>query len=321
MNMLSLVEITMLSMCSKRTRRLIKAFCPKRDDMKIAIYLIREGRIHISNDRRKEDIWFYITSPTLKMLHSVEIGDSFCPISLEKRIPEEEYSIYLFFEDKIEGLKTVSDYLCSFFEVDNIHSVYVNSLLKPYAPQILMEWILNRQERLYHFMTECKNTSDTVAENLLDKCRFMDIAHFNLELTPNFKTSFEFGGACLSVKKGHWLTIDNLLNINCLVLNISGSILTSMEMNVFLKHWMTTNLWLRYVSINMNVMVQEVLFSGIPVIQQEDDFRRDYRRPCGRVIEITGGFDITRNDGTTATIIHDGTLGEKTFCMVVWNNE
>uniref|UniRef100_A0A1I7TFS8 FBA_2 domain-containing protein n=1 Tax=Caenorhabditis tropicalis TaxID=1561998 RepID=A0A1I7TFS8_9PELO len=309
----------MLSMCSKRTRKFIKAYCPKRSDLNVAVYLIRESRINISSDRGKEDVWFYITEPMLNMLRSVKIGDSDCPISIERN--GEEYSIYLFFEDVIEGLKIVSEYFCSFFEVNNIHSVYLTSLWNPYGPQLLMEWIFNRQERLYDFTIECENTSGTVAKYLLDKCRFMDIAHFNLKLPPNFKTTFEFGGASLSLSQCHWLRLNNLLNINCLELEVGGSKILNLDMNVFLKHWMTTNLWLRYVSIDMNILIPRFLFSEIPVIQQPNDYRRDYRRPCGRVIEITGGFDITRNDGTMATIIHDGTLGEITFCMVVWNNE
>uniref|UniRef100_A0A1I7UA05 F-box domain-containing protein n=1 Tax=Caenorhabditis tropicalis TaxID=1561998 RepID=A0A1I7UA05_9PELO len=122
MKKFNLIDITMLSLCSQRTQRWIKSCRFNRDGLKLKVEINEGERICLYNNNQKME--FNITSPPLRMLHLLKIGDSLVPTSIEKA---DEYALVnMYFDDSIEGMKTVSDYLCSFFEI-NINIIRLSS--------------------------------------------------------------------------------------------------------------------------------------------------------------------------------------------------
>uniref|UniRef100_A0A1I7TT42 FBA_2 domain-containing protein n=1 Tax=Caenorhabditis tropicalis TaxID=1561998 RepID=A0A1I7TT42_9PELO len=311
----------MLQMCSKRTRRWIKSFRVHRQDLKIEVTYYFSIRVEIKSHATKEYLVFKFTDHTTEMNRSIGIGNhQDIPMNIEIVEDSAEYFIFLYFDDKMKGLKAVTEYFCSLFQQD-IYGVGLSSALNPNAPMTVMEWILERQQRIHYLMMGSENMSEKVAAYLLSKVNNAESVMVELQLSSNFRSSFKFEGDDISIQESHWFTLDNLLNISCFNLFLVESKLTSMDMNAFLKHWMTRDLKFKEITIGMEVMQLDVLFSEISVIQRTNDVKRVYKNSENRSFHIYGGFDIKRKDGVTATVVHNGGFEVKRkFWMIVWDN-
>uniref|UniRef100_A0A1I7U4J7 FBA_2 domain-containing protein n=1 Tax=Caenorhabditis tropicalis TaxID=1561998 RepID=A0A1I7U4J7_9PELO len=324
MKMFDLFEITMLSMCSKRTHRWIKSFRVHRPDLKIEVSHYFNIWVEIKNDSTKENLFFKFVNhlsayDKTKMNRSIKIGNHpDIPMNIE--IVGSSTDIYLYFDVKIEGIKAVTEYFCSLFEKE-IYGASLSTVLRRSAPVTIMEWILKRQKRIHFLMLESWDMTETIATNLLSKFNNAEIVMIDFEFRSKFKSSFKFEGTKIEILNSDWFTLNNLLNISCFHLFLAKSKLTSVDMNEFLKHWMTNDLKFKEIKIEMEEIQLDVLFSEISVIQRTNDVKRIYKKSENQSIDIYGGFDIKRNnDGVTATIVHDGGFEEvrREFWMIVW---
>uniref|UniRef100_A0A1I7UA03 FBA_2 domain-containing protein n=3 Tax=Caenorhabditis tropicalis TaxID=1561998 RepID=A0A1I7UA03_9PELO len=92
-----------------------------------------------------------------------------------------------------------------------------------------------------------------------------------------------------------------------------------MEINTFLKHWMSSDLKFEEIRIEMEAIRWDVLFSEISVVPRSNDVVRVYKDAL-KNINVSGRFDIKRNDGLTATIAFNGKLeGHSIFQMIIWD--
>uniref|UniRef100_A0A1I7TT58 FBA_2 domain-containing protein n=1 Tax=Caenorhabditis tropicalis TaxID=1561998 RepID=A0A1I7TT58_9PELO len=309
----------MLSLCSKRTQKWIKSNRFPRDSLNIKVALSKGERVYL--DSKTEFMTFNFTSDKLKMIHSMEIGDSRIPMSVEK---DGQYAASnLFFDDKIEGIRVLSEYLCWFFDID-ISSVFISKYSNSNDPMKIMDWVVGRQNKSEYFVTEPdeKNdgTSDHVANYLLSKVNHCANGVFNFKLSPNFETNLEFEGELLQIRNCHWFTLDNLFSVNCLILTLGETLLTNCNMNEFLKHWMTSGLKFKEICIEMEEVITDDLFFEIEVVEQPEDVERVYESHFG-LTTIYGGFDIQRNDGVWATIDHNRFEESRQFFMIIWDEQ
>uniref|UniRef100_A0A1I7UIM9 FBA_2 domain-containing protein n=2 Tax=Caenorhabditis tropicalis TaxID=1561998 RepID=A0A1I7UIM9_9PELO len=242
------------------------------------------------------------------------------PMSIELR--DYGYLTSFYFEDEIEGLKMVTEYFCSFFETPIIDDATLTFFSIPNQAVIITDWLFQRQKSVRWYQIEILNANDTVARNLLDKCRFASSIMFCMVVSPEFKYDFEFKkDGKVYIDFGSWFTLENLLNVNCEHLTLFKTPLTNMDINLFIKHWMTSDLKFHSVKIYpKEVLNLDVIVSEIPVVRRE-------RRDCfdvtnNKIVTIFNGLEVKQNDGLkTATIsINDDPLNEfGRFWMIVWD--
>uniref|UniRef100_A0A1I7UV34 FBA_2 domain-containing protein n=1 Tax=Caenorhabditis tropicalis TaxID=1561998 RepID=A0A1I7UV34_9PELO len=308
----------MLSMCSQRTRKWISALRVRRYDLSITIQFHKTAFVQVVNKSANECFRSHAKSFAVPMIHSVRLEKSTIPMCFGKQGTIDWMNLY--FDDRIEGLKIIAEYLCSLFEKD-VSDLFLSSSLSPTGPQEVMKWVNEHQKGFHKIFIQCENISDTVAEYLFENMHHGKIVLFNFKLTPKFKAHFNFDGDVLQLRQVFWFTLENLMSINCSKLIVKGSQLTIRDMNTFLKHWMSNDLKFGDVAIEIDALNLEVLFNEIAVIEQNDDVRRFYKTIDDRTFAVFGGFDIQRNDGMTATIVYNENLIEtKAFWMIVWDN-
>uniref|UniRef100_A0A1I7TF58 F-box domain-containing protein n=1 Tax=Caenorhabditis tropicalis TaxID=1561998 RepID=A0A1I7TF58_9PELO len=143
-----LFDLTKLSMCSQKIHRWIKRFrVIRRESLFIEVAHLDRLSVEVINDPGEEYLTFDIKSLP-STTHSVNFGGSqLIPISLENT--DFQYYMHLDFDDKTEGLKTISEYLCTFFEKD-ITTLFLSSL--PCEP--IMEWVSKRQGKCRDLMID-----------------------------------------------------------------------------------------------------------------------------------------------------------------------
>ncbi|KAF1759147.1 hypothetical protein GCK72_015608 [Caenorhabditis remanei] len=97
---------------------------------------------------------------------------------------------------------------------------------------------------------------------------------------------------------------------------LESSTLTSTNLNVFLKHWLSGGcprlkfFLARMGSVNMFQVLADLLHNVVFV-----ENSRTYTSPFGYRSTLTSGFDIRRADGVTATVCHQQT---RKLVIAVW---
>uniref|UniRef100_A0A1I7THZ1 FBA_2 domain-containing protein n=1 Tax=Caenorhabditis tropicalis TaxID=1561998 RepID=A0A1I7THZ1_9PELO len=322
-----LFEITMLSMCSKRTCSWIKAFRVRRNAFEIKVVSYIEKTVYLCNEPEKEKLRFNITSTmSEEMRESVKIGDSGFQMSIEetKELLSEKsiiYPIRMYMENQIEGLKVVSEYLCSLFEI-NISSICLLPDSNTNDQISIIEWATKHQKRFQKLSFDCNRMNDTAAEFILSKINQAVDVFICFKTSPSFKTNLKFEGQSLLFRVSNWFSLENLLSINCSELHVNESKLTNIDMNSFLKHWISRDLKFKKMSIlMMEVVKYDDLFNGIPFEKRTNDVERVYHDFYGPRT-ISGGYDIKRNDGMIATIVPQRThIENEFFTMIVWDKQ
>uniref|UniRef100_A0A1I7TXA4 FBA_2 domain-containing protein n=1 Tax=Caenorhabditis tropicalis TaxID=1561998 RepID=A0A1I7TXA4_9PELO len=293
-----------------------------REAPRLSVKMAKKMFVELVDKWGTECVEYHVSSSLITTNNSMEMGNSKVPISIELN-EDSEYIINLSFQDKFEGLKLITEHLCSLFKTD-ISNVYVSSVLHPDGPANLMEWILERQKGFPDFIQKCgrrTDTADTAIEHISDKENRTIFSV--LDKNQGSVTASKMEGKWLNLRQCFWLTLDNLLSVNCSVLNVTESQLKNVEMNRFLKKWMESDMKFKEMKVHMEVIDSDVLFSGTSVTKREVDVKRIYPRfDSSSCYEINGGFDIKRKDGMIATIIQDqGPDQERLFHMIVWEKK
>uniref|UniRef100_A0A1I7TT63 F-box domain-containing protein n=1 Tax=Caenorhabditis tropicalis TaxID=1561998 RepID=A0A1I7TT63_9PELO len=186
-----LFDLTILSMCSKKTQKWIKAFHPYRDDFEVGVWLCRDfNSVTITKQNKYLD--YRITSNPIHTSHSAKFDNSVVPMSIETH--ERGYQMNLYFEDEFDGLKVVTEYFCWLFKKD-IYSLNYNTSIDLDQAENVMDWVSKRQKRFHSLFADCGITSDDVAEYLFSKVNIGEDAYISLEeLSETFEADFEFEG-------------------------------------------------------------------------------------------------------------------------------
>uniref|UniRef100_A0A1I7V0N6 FBA_2 domain-containing protein n=1 Tax=Caenorhabditis tropicalis TaxID=1561998 RepID=A0A1I7V0N6_9PELO len=286
--------------------------------------------VRLFDKRRNELVHYYIDSYEKSKHEKVKIGNSIVPICIDNDDEDDEdfeddgeeyskYSLNLYFKDQIEGLKTVTDYFCSYFEQEiYLFRIEGESFIEN-GIMTVMDWILERQKTINGFRIEYVNVNETLANYILDKLNILSFVIMNMKMPEDFRTDFKVEGEIdLKINAASWFTFQNLLNINCKDLTIENSQLTNADINSFLKHWMSNDLKFEHLRIySEDDFIFDVIFSGIPTFRNP---QRTFKN-LGKVYRtVYNGIEVKRNDGLkTATIEIDPTNQRAPFYMTVWD--
>ncbi|CAL2037973.1 unnamed protein product [Caenorhabditis brenneri] len=248
----------------------------------------------------------------------VKVRGSVIPFSKSFNENEEAISNF-YFEERFEGLKVMLEYFTCFFET-SIHQSLLNSRMYPDQIRNFLDYVMTQQNSFDYCHIKCEETSEKEIRRILDVCNFVNIFILDVHPTPEFQYLFTFERDSLAVLNGFWFNLDNLLRINCRCCRIWGSKLTNLQMNQYLKRWISGSFEkLERLSVEMEDIVLEVLLADLNAVNFPEGEKRFYKKPCNTTIAIEYGFDIRRNDNTVATIVHHGgNIVSKQFHMLVW---
>ncbi|EGT56504.1 hypothetical protein CAEBREN_07626 [Caenorhabditis brenneri] len=248
----------------------------------------------------------------------VNVGAFLIPFSKSLNENEEVISNF-YFEERFEGLKVMLEFFTWFFETSIFKSL-LNSHMYPDQIRNFLDYVMTQQNSLDYCHVKCEKTSENEIQRILDVCNFVNIFVLDVRPTPEFQYLFTFERDSIAVLNGFWFNFDNLLQIDCRCCQIWGTKLTNLQMNQYLKRWISGSFEkLERLSVEMEVIDLGVLLADLNAVNFPEGEKRIYKNQCNRNVTIGYGFDIRRNDNTLATILHHGgNIVSKQFHMLVW---
>ncbi|EGT51945.1 hypothetical protein CAEBREN_16359 [Caenorhabditis brenneri] len=236
------------------------------------------------------------------------------------RIDEKgEVELSLYFKDTFDGLKILVEYLTWFFD-SPIDEVIISSVDSPDKIKRTIDWIVSQQETIPHCHIEDDQITDERIRDVLDVSNFAEEILIGLRPTDTFSHQFTFNNDVITLLNAFWFNLQNLFNVDCRVIQLNGTKLTSQEMNQYLRRWINGEFSkIKIVDIGMEEIDLQSLLEDLNAVNFPEGEERFYKTQNNEERVVDYGFDITRNDGTVATIEHEGgNIVSKRFFFVVW---
>ncbi|EFO95947.1 hypothetical protein CRE_17585 [Caenorhabditis remanei] len=205
-----------------------------------------------------------------------------------------------YWHNKTDRLEIATDYVTNLFNIDVSEVCVFKDAIKmikwvnrrqktPLKKVVYIAWGVIRSEELIYLLRDCTTLSEISIHS---------------EAAPNFRFSGNFRRIdCLDIWHGQWVTINNLLTMDGIVINLKKSTLTNNDLNVFLKHWLAGGcprlklFCARTGSVHILQVLAGLLHNTVFV-----EGRRDYTSPFGHKWTLWNGYNIKRSDGVTATV-------------------
>ncbi|PIC28046.1 hypothetical protein B9Z55_020091 [Caenorhabditis nigoni] len=302
-NLLEPNEIVTASFCSKNLKRLLKRHYQQRKPLEWRLSIVAHGfwgRVDIGKLSDE-----YKKKPVLSAKHVFEIRHKsehkLIQMNGYKREFSSEYPA-LYFQDRAKGLKMIVEYATDLFNLD------VYALLIDGVRIWAIDWINNRQKTmLVHFELKkniCSLDGDEEMDCALRNARASDFYIFNEIVSVNFRFNGKLGPAdhLLILSYGHWVTLDNLMNFDFIIIIIVGSRLSVSDLNSFLRHWRAGGSpRLTYLRLHLKTdTILENFDEDLEVVETDEVFKCRFKN--GQEFDINGGYRIQRIDGEMATI-------------------
>ncbi|CAL2037977.1 unnamed protein product [Caenorhabditis brenneri] len=329
-NHFHLNHLITISFCSQKSRKLVKAV--RRKHTRISISVLFTTRYCLSfSDRFFEEVLphenldsrQYASISIERKVDSrdarnLKIGDSLVPVS-SSTDNDGEINLRFHFDDVFDGSKTILGYICSFLE-NPIYDLILSSDFHPDQIRRTIDWAVSFQKSVESCYIEDYEISDDHFRNVLDVCNSINKFAFYGKLSPEFRHQFTFENDSIFLTNAFWVNLDSLLKINCRICTFWESNLTNLEVNQYLKHWKTgmfSKLEVAY--FEMEDINLEVLLADLNAVEFPEGEGRTFRNENNEDETINYGFDIQMENGTLATIVHEGgDFVSKWFFMVVW---
>ncbi|KAF1760027.1 hypothetical protein GCK72_008273 [Caenorhabditis remanei] len=120
------------------------------------------------------------------------------------------------------------------------------------------------------------------------------------------------------------ITLDDLLTLNSLYIFVSGLTITEKNVNRLIKHWMrgsNPRMEQMYISFNGDRIIdKDLVLKKLNYVEFSADQKRYFKEkdePTFTILTIKGGFNISRSDGTKATIQFEESF--KSLHIYVWH--
>uniref|UniRef100_A0A1I7TQY1 FBA_2 domain-containing protein n=1 Tax=Caenorhabditis tropicalis TaxID=1561998 RepID=A0A1I7TQY1_9PELO len=286
-NAMGTTEQFLTSLCSRRSFSTIKTLRRKSNDIRITAG--SECLVIAQCDERLVSFQFG-EIPTRNEM--VTINGKLVPFDYDKR-----QKVNSFWAERIFGTMELVEHVTSLFgiQVDTV-------VIEKDSGTRLMNWVQKRQKSLRMVEVNSYNSMEYQFEsedlkNIIMECeadyiqlRALHSSPFEIQnLTKKFEV-FE----CL---RGTWITVDNLMTLDCVRITVEEKRFTCAELNRFIKHWLQGGSHrlktLRVVLADIN---EQDLFDGL-----------DARWNFEKVVVLryllnafNGFFEVVRSDGITA---------------------
>ncbi|CAO4375667.1 unnamed protein product [Caenorhabditis nigoni] len=311
-------EIVTASFCSKNLKHLLKKHFPRGKPLEWRLSMAIHGtwgRVSIRTSEGRKSIIVILAKHisefkgrTLKENtdgYEREFASSKCPV--------------LYFDDQELGSKTIVDYATDLFSLD------INGLLADRKGIWAIDWINNRQEKMLERFKWNKNfkynnsNADETVDSVLRNARVPLFCTIDDNVSDNYKFNGKLGPMTqLFIRsKGHWVTLNNLMNFDSFLIRIEGSRLSVPDLNSFLRHWRaggSPRLTLFRLDFESDRTFFENFDEDLEIVET-NEVRRYRVVADSREFVAQGGYSIQRMDGVKATINFD----IRTFTMIVWH--
>ncbi|EFP12217.1 hypothetical protein CRE_04159 [Caenorhabditis remanei] len=225
-----------------------------------------------------------------------------------------------YWEDNLTGLIEMGKYAREIFNRD-IYQVSIGGEETDDYKR-LIEWTMNTQKSIEYFQFENKKTPDEDFDYILDNLKCTHSFFLSAKPSKNYRSAkpLVFNLKEIAICNSFWIKQRDLLGMNCKIITMHNSKLTSEDLNVFLKHWMTggcSKLKMLHVSVEESISLESVL-DGVEFIERGDDVERLYFVDGDRNPDtIRGGFDVKQSN-VTGTVFGQNLQNLKRFWMIVW---
>ncbi|KAF1758967.1 hypothetical protein GCK72_015427 [Caenorhabditis remanei] len=220
-----------------------------------------------------------------------------------------EILVWKYSNNLVEDWKQLSKYVLEIFKKQTIdlfsmmldtfkdHNVSIIDFVKSNAKSV---------DDCHMFQAEDKNNVDEHAAYVLENMKIT----FELLLCLHIKSDDFISKIPKDLKKftileSQWVRYERLLEIDCKSVVLEDDQISDEEWNLFIKKWieMETNQNLKYLEIDhkeLDVFRDRVLHD-IPYKEIDGEVKRTFTTNINETLEISGGIDMQRIDGKTAT--------------------
>uniref|UniRef100_A0A1I7U584 FBA_2 domain-containing protein n=1 Tax=Caenorhabditis tropicalis TaxID=1561998 RepID=A0A1I7U584_9PELO len=228
-NEMNTTEQFLTSLCSRRTFSTIKTLCRKSNEIRITaggnclvIYSSHERLIsyQFKKDPRRDD--------------TVKVNGKSSAFSSNAELSK----INTFWEEPIVGTMELVEHVTSLFGIQ-VDTVVINND----SGTRFMNWVQKNQKFLRMVEVNSYNSMEYQFEsedlkNIIMECKADSIQLNALHSSPfkiqNLRKKFE-KFECL---RGTWITVDNLMTLDCIDIKVKERQFTCAELNRFIKHWL-----------------------------------------------------------------------------------
>ncbi|EGT35489.1 hypothetical protein CAEBREN_17943 [Caenorhabditis brenneri] len=308
MNGISLKELVRMSLISRNSYKSAK-FARRKSRNRMILVAVHKGIASVSVDY--ERIFEVVQSSQPKDSEVLKLAESAVPF-----VNGRNNSLRTFWGDKSMDINRCIDYITDFFNLP-IDSLYLSATEEyPTDPRLIVDNVFNRQEFVNRCLFECDVTSDEELTYFLNQ-RNIRIVHLDVKPSDEFAFNDSFHWNQFFVIHGFWVTLPNILGMNCESIVVKNSRISNENMNMFLKYWIKGGCpQLKYMLIMMQTDLERI-FEGVVVSKRENNGQVSYTYFSDQIQYFTDGYDVQREDGVMGTLIHLPNTQDG-FYFVVW---
>ncbi|KAF1759259.1 hypothetical protein GCK72_015723 [Caenorhabditis remanei] len=306
-------DLVMFSLCSKRTTRLVKLHKNRYNG----------NELHVNCDTVPEVRWCQTGDQSTYTLLGVSSMAEVISDSKEEIIEIRGHRVPIiydhlskiwvtYWDDPIQGMKTVVEFLSDALKCPPVRIRFDRKSMWAidWANSIGITTVFSDSRLNFRF---------NEYEFILQNCA-APILH--LRTNPVEILFYTYHGHFLErdtirIANAMWVTLDNLLSLNCAEVNFDFTLLNCKELNEFLKQWLAGKFpRLEGVRIAMKPFhySEEDLFKGIENPMTKRVEGKEWKRNTFKFSSM--GSDIKMDDGRTLTACY--CMDNMSVCMAVW---
>uniref|UniRef100_A0A1I7V208 FBA_2 domain-containing protein n=1 Tax=Caenorhabditis tropicalis TaxID=1561998 RepID=A0A1I7V208_9PELO len=220
-------------------------------------------------------------------------------------------------ESRVFATMKVIDHLSDLFKLEVSHM----QIEHDWGIQ-LMEWVQQRQKTLISINVTSRDSEENAFEaenlkNIIINCQAKKIrlrGHCSEPFEiPNFHKKCDL----FECNVGTWISLDNIMTMDCIEIRVYDKTFTSKEMNLFIKHWMSggnSRLKVLKVTLSERDYNESELINGLN-IRRNRVRNKLYEGFHYAIFEFPlFSFEVRRDDGVTASFQHTPRI----FIFGVW---
>ncbi|EFO85160.1 hypothetical protein CRE_05311 [Caenorhabditis remanei] len=307
-------EIINFSMISKRT---------KSETQQMTFYSKYSIRINASE---MLEIWVagpkYMTQCFYKFTTNQEINGEVVENTWNSR---NELLVWKYSNNPVEEWKKLVKYVLEIFKKETIDlllmtmDAFVNQNVSTID---FLKTNVKSVNECYLFQSVKENDINEHAAYLLKNIKITNAFSSYLHIkNDNFNGKIPKNLKELKIHYSQWIGYERLLEIDCKSVILEKNLITNKEWNMFFKKWiaMKTHLKLEYLEIDYRDIekFRALVLHGIPHEVVDRRVKRTFKTRRNETQEISGGIDIKRIDGKTATLFVYRVFSTDRFAMSI----
>ncbi|PIC37162.1 hypothetical protein B9Z55_015886 [Caenorhabditis nigoni] len=305
-------EIVTASCCSKNLKHLLKRHYQQRKPLEwrlTMIYVESRGRVDIVRDGDRKTVMF--ASPISELNEPMPISKGYV------KTFSRGCSV-LYFEDRVTGIKMIVDYVTDLLNLD-VYTLEIDRL-GIWTIGWINEWQKKMLVRLdFHENSDYTWNGDEALDYELRNARTLDLNILDDNMDEKVSDNFRFDGEMGPMRQlwinfsGHWVTLNNLINIDAISIVVRESSLSVPDLYSFVRHWRAGGSpRLKFLRLELNTATNFEQFEDEFEIF-ERDITGEYHLNRGTYWHFDNGYSIQRNDGVKAVI----DFGDENFVVMV----